>query len=208
MVSFRTAETQRKEFDLQSVQTTKINLEIQRYASIPENDYRSRLEDIAMFANVLREVAPVDSLVVLHYAPEIIFTTETEDFSVNVYMSANMWRFKVNGSTHYELAEEDKLGPTRALKKLWDVTIPRLPEGFIIRGNTSTNDPEDEARARNIGRQRLGFSDIQANGEVYGIVREGKLVPLSLDEFLILTGIVPAQLSQKFSVRKIDWRGV
>jgi hypothetical protein len=56
-------------------------------------------------------------------------------------------------------------------------------------------------------RMRLGFSDIQASGDVFGIVREGKLNPLTLDEFLTLTGETPMQLKQKFSVRKINWPG-
>jgi hypothetical protein len=122
-------------------------------------------------------------------------------------MSDNCWRFKVNGSVHYELETEDKLGPTRSLKKLWDIVIPRLPENFIIRGVADPNDPPAEAEARNIGRKKLGFGDPQANGEVYGIVKEGKLNPLTLDEFLTLTGATPDFLTQKFSVRKTNWVG-
>jgi hypothetical protein len=204
MVPLRSAETQKKEYDLQAVQTTKINLELQKYT---DGDYRERIEDAAVFANVLRGVAPEDSLIVLHYAPEVIFTIETEDFTSSIYMNGNMWRFKVNGSVHYELEEADKLAPGRALKKMWDLIIPRLPEGYIVHGNTNPNDPPEEAKTRNAMRMRLGFSDIQASGDVFGIVREGKLNPLTLDEFLALTGAGPFYLKQKFSVRKINWPG-
>ena len=204
MIPLRSAETQKKEYDLQAVQTTKINLELQKYT---DGDYRERIEDAAVFANILRGVAPENSLIVLHYAPEVIFTTETEDFTSSIYMNGNMWRFKVNGSVHYELEEADKLAPGRALKKMWDLIIPRLPEGYIVHGNTNPNDPPEEAKTRNAMRMRLGFSDIQASGDVFGIVREGKLNPLTLDEFLTLTGETPMQLKQKFSVRKINWPG-
>jgi hypothetical protein len=196
MIPLRSAETQRKEFDLQSEQTVRINLELQKHLDYPGSDYRARVEDMAVFANVLREWAPEGTTVLLHARPEIILTTETEDYSVAVFMSDNCWRFKVNGSVHYELESEDKLGPTRSLKKLWDMVIPRLPENFIIRGVADPNDPPAEAEARNIGRKKLGFSDPQASGEVYGIVREGKLNPLTLDEFLTLTGITPDYLTQ------------
>ena len=207
MIPLRSAETQKKEFDLQAVQTTKINLELQKYANLPDSDYRGRLEDAAVFANVLRDVAPEDALIVLHYAPEISFSIETEEFTSSVHMNANMWRFKVNGSAHYELENADKFAPSRALKKIWDLIIPRLPENFIVRGGTDPNDPPEEAKTRNIVRMKLGFSDIQANGEVFGIVKEGRLTPLTLEEFLTLTGKTPIELSQKFSVRKINWPG-
>jgi hypothetical protein len=207
MFSLRSAETQKKEFDLQAEQTVRINLELQKHLDYPDSNYRSRVEDMAVFANVLREWAPADTTVLLHARPEIILSTDTEDYSVAVFMSDNCWRFKVNGSVHYELETEDKLGPTRALKKLWDSVIPRLPENFIIRGVADPNDPPAEAEARNIGRKKLGFSDPQANREVYGIVREGKVNPLTLDEFLTLTGTTPDYLTQKFSVRKINWPG-
>jgi hypothetical protein len=143
----------------------------------------------------------------LHYAPEIIFTTETEEFSSSIYMNGNMWRFKVNGSVHYELEDADKLAPTKALKKMWDIVIARLPENYIIHGNADPNDPPEEAKARNIGRMKLGFSDVQSSGDVFGIIKSGKLVPLTLDEFLNLTKDSPNKLNQKFSVRKIDWPG-
>jgi hypothetical protein len=204
MIPLRSAETQKKEYDLQAVQTTKINLELQKDT---DGDYRERIEDAAVFANVLREVAPENSLIVLHYAPEVIFTTETEDFTSSIYMNGNMWRFKVNGSVHYELEEADKLAPGRALKKMWDLVIPRLPEGYIVHGNADPNDPPEEAKIRNAMRMRLGFSDVQASGDVFGIVKEGKLNPLTLDDFLALTGASPFSLKQKFSVRKINWPG-
>ena len=207
MFPLRSAETQKKEFDLQAVQTTKINLELQKYADSSNSDYKERIQDAAVFANVLREVAPENSLVVLHYAPEVIFTIETEEFNSSIYMNGNMWRFKVNGSVHYELEEADKLAPARALKKMWDIIIPNLPEGYIVHGNADPNDPPEEAKIRNAMRMRLGFSDVQLSGDVFGIVKEGKLNPLTLEEFLALTGAEPFSLKQKFSVRKINWPG-
>jgi hypothetical protein len=114
----------------------------------------------------------------------------------------------VNGSVHYELEEADKFAPSRALKKMWDIVIPLLPEGYIVHGNADPNDPPEEAKIRNAMRMRLGFSDIQSSGDVFGIVREGKLEPLTLDEFLALTDTSPFLLRQKFSVRRMDWVGV
>ena len=89
MFPLRSAETQKKEFDLQAVQTTKINLELQKYADSSNSDYKERIQDAAVFANVLREVAPENSLVVLHYAPEVIFTIVTEEFNSSIYMKSS-----------------------------------------------------------------------------------------------------------------------
>ncbi len=208
MIIYRSAENLKKERALQDVETVKINLEIQRNINLAGSFYRERIEDMALFANDLRESAPEGSYVVLHHRPEIIFSLESEDYRVEIFMSDNCWRFKVNGSVHYELPEGDKFGPTRALKKLWDVVIPKLPEGFIIRGVASSNDRPEEAAIRNIGRKKLGFSDPQANDEVYGIIRNGALTPLTLDDFLSLTKKVPGLLMQKFSTRKINWSDV
>lgn len=205
MVSFRSPETLQKEFDLQAVETVKMNLKIQQELDFPESTYRGQLEDAAVFANNLRKSAPKGSLVVLQNRPVVSFKIETEEYNVELAMTGNCWWYKVNETV--DETTGDKFGPARALKSLWDVAIAALPEEFIIRGVISSTTPDEVYESRDSIRQGLGLSKVQSNGEVYGIVRNHVVTPLGLDEFLSLTGKVPAVLSQKFSVRTINWQG-
>ena len=204
MVSSRSQETLQKEYDLQADYTTRINLELQRN-SIP--NYRETLEDYAVFANVLRKVAPEKTLVLLHPRPEVILQAESEGYEVTLFMSGRIWLFKVNKSVHYVLPPELATGAGLLLKRMWDAAIPCLPEGFIIRGKIDRRDPKEETEARTKIQQSLGFSLPQVDDFVYGIIRDKKLQPITLEEVIALTGEVPDHLNQKFNVRKINWPG-
>jgi hypothetical protein len=204
MASLRSQETLQKEYDLQAEYTTRINLELQR-GSIP--NYKETLEDYAVFANVLRKVAPEKTLVLLHPRPEIILQAESEGYEVSLFISGRIWLFKVNKSVHYILPPELAAGAGLLLKRMWDATIPCLPEGFIIRGKIDRRDPKEETEARTKIQQNLGFSLPQIDDFVYGVVRDKKLHPITLEEVITLTGEVPDHLDQKFNVRKIDWPG-
>ena len=204
MASSRSQETLQKEYDLQAEYTTRINLELQT-DSIP--DYRETLEDYAVFANVLRKVAPEKTLVLLHPRPEVILQAESEGYEVTLFMSGRMWLFKVNKSVHYVLPPELAAGAGLLLKRMWDAAIPCLPEGFIVRGRIDPRDPEEETEARTKIQQGLGFCLPQADDSVYGIVRDKKLQPITLQEVIDLTGETPDHLDQKFNVRKINWPG-
>lgn len=204
MESLRSQETLQKEYDLQADYTTRINLKLQEDNG-PE--YREILEDAAVFANVLRKYAPANTLVILHPRPEIILIGEGEDYKVTLHLTPSCWRFKVNDSVHYELKDDEKFGPTRMLKKMWDVVISNLPENYIVRGVVDPNDPAEETAARTKVQQILGFGLPQINNQVYGVVRDKKLHPLTLEEFQTLTGETPDSLSQKFNVRTIKWPG-
>ena len=204
MESLRSQETLQKEYDLQADYTTRINLRLQEDDS-PE--YRESLEDAAVFANVLRKYVPANTLVILHPRPEIILIGEGEDYKVTLHLTPSCWRFKVNDSVHYTLDSEYKIGPSRMLKRLWDVVIGNLPENYIVRGVVDPNDPAEETEARTKVQQGLGFGLPQINNQVYGVVRDKKLCPLTLDEFKSLTGETPESLQQKFNVRTINWPG-
>lgn len=204
MASVRSQETVQKEHDLQALYTKRINLAIE---SGVNPDYNEQLQDFAVFANVLRDNAPENCMVILHDRPEIILTVENDDYQVALYVNDRMWRFKVNNSVHYVLPEDQTFGATRSLKKMWDCVISQLPENFIVRGKVDPRDPEEETVARTKIQQSLGFSFPQADDSVYGIVRDKKLHPLTLEEFKTLTQIPPDHLSQKFNVRKINWPG-
>jgi hypothetical protein len=203
MASLRSQETIQKEYDLQAKLTTQINVTLVD----AHPDYRKRLEDHAIFANEVRKVAPEKTMVLLHHRPEVILTAESEDYTVSLVVRDNMWRFYVNESTHYELPAEMTVGAGLLLRKMWNAVIPCLPEGFIIRGKVNPRDPESETVARTKIQQALGFSLPQADDSVFAIKRDGKMVPLGLDEFVTLTGVAPDNLQQKFNVRKIDWQG-
>lgn len=204
MASLRSQETLQKEYDLQVEYTARINLEL-RGNTIP--NYRETLEDYAVFANVLRKVAPEKTLVLLHPRPEVILQAESEGYEVTLFMSGRIWLFKVNKSVHYVLPPELAAGAGLLLKRMWDATIPCLPEGFIIRGMIDPRDPGEEIEARTRIQQNLGFCLPQVDNSVYGIVRNKKLHPITLEEVIALTGKTPDHLNQKFNVRKIDWPG-
>lgn len=204
MASLRSQETIQKEHDLQADYTVRINLALQEAAG---SEYQVALEDAAVFANVLRKHVPEPTLVILHERPEIVLSAEGEGYKVSLFINGKCWRFKVNDSVHYTLDQEHKIGPSRMLKKIWDVVIENLPENFIVKGVVDPRDPKEEFESRTSIQQGLGFGPPQSTNEVYGIVKDKKLCPLTLEEFTALTGIVPEELDQKFNVRKIDWPG-
>lgn len=204
MTSLRSLETIQREHDLQAVYTTRINVELR---ANPSPEYKQTLEDYAVFANVLRKVAPEKTMVLLHPRPEVILQAEGEGYEVSLYISGRIWLFKVNKSVHYILPAELATGAGLLLKRMWDAVIPCLPENFIIRGVVDPKDPEEETEARTKIQQRLGFCLPQVDNSVYGIVRNGALEPISLEEVIELTGGVPDVLDQKFNVRKINWPG-
>lgn len=204
MASLRSQETLQKEYDLQAEYTTRINLELKANAN---PIYRETLEDYAVFANVLRKVAPEKTLVLLHPRPEVVLQAEGEDYEVSLFISNNMWRFKVNQSVHYVLPPELAAGAGLLLKRMWNAVIPNLPDGFIIRGKVDPKDPPEETEARTKIQQSLGFCLPQVDDSVYGIVRDKTLHPITLEEVIELTGQSPDFLNQKFNVRKINWPG-
>ena len=204
MASVRSQETVQKEHDLQALHTKRINLAIE---SGVDPKYHETLQDFAVFANTLRDGAPENCMIVLHERPEVLLITKGSDYEVTLYINSKMWRFKVNGSVHYVLPEDQTFGATRALKRMWDCAISQLPENFIVRGKVDPNDPEEETVARTKIQQTLGFGLPQVDDSVYGIVKDNKLCPLTLDEFRTLTEITPDRLSQKLTVRKINWPG-
>ena len=205
MVTTRSPETLKKEHELQADYTTRMNLRLQESE---EGDYRLALEDAAMFANTLRKYVPEPTLVILHDRPEIILIGEGDGYKVSLFINGRCWRFKVNDSVHYTLDQEHKIGPSRMLKKIWDAVIEHLPENFIVKGVVDPRDPKEEFESRTAIQRGLGFGAPQSSNEVYGIVKDKKLCPLTLEEFTTLTKITPEELDQKFNVRKIDWPGV
>jgi hypothetical protein len=203
MAPFRSQETLQKEYDLQSPFTVKMNLALQSHPDL--QGYRSKLEDSAVFANQLRKVVEGETLVVQTAEGRIWVYGEGEDFKVSLWLDGNCWGFEINDTTHYELEDSDKIGPSRAIKAIWDQVLPLLPENFIIRGVINPEYPGHEVRIALL--QRLGFSDLQPNHEVYGIMKGGILTPLTLEQFLNLTQTTPQELQQKLSVKSIAWLG-
>lgn len=208
MAVFRSAEDQRKEFDLQAVQTVRINQRLHEALDHGDLDYKERLEDLAVFANSLRAVAPEGTCVVLFPRPEIQFHAEGEDFSATFFITGNNWRYKVNGTTEatsIDVARAYK--PGRQLLRMWGAVIPLLPENFIIRSIRGTDGSEEVWEARDHICEYLGLSVDPVTRHVLGIVKGGKVEPLSYDEFRTLTQSTPDYLDQRFNSRKISWPG-
>lgn len=204
MFSIRSHETLQKERELQDRHTVLMNLEIQRRG---DDTYRRTLEDAAVFANFLRADLPDKVTVVLHERPKIIIEGEGNGYTVSIYLTRNCGWFKVNGSTHMELEGSEIVGPGRLLLILKKILVDKLPENYILRGILDPNDPEEETATRSALEQKLGWGSIQPNGEVYGVVQNKTIKPLTLDQFLELTKITPRDLDQDFSVKKINWPG-
>jgi hypothetical protein len=204
MASFRSPETIKKEHDLQVEYTAYIN---QRLDGTEHPAYRESLKDAETFANVLRKQVPDPTLVILHDRPDIVLIAETEQYKVSIFINGRCWRFKVNGSVHYTLEHTQKLGPSRMLKKIWDVVIENLPENFIVKGVVDSDGSDEEREARTVVLEGLGFGPPQDLNHVYGITRDKKLCPLTLEEFNSLTQIPTEELNQKFNLRQITWPG-
>ena len=207
MSSSRSLETIQREHELQAPQTVRINLQLQQELEYPNSNYREKVEDLAVFANSFRALVPANTLVILHDRPEIIAQGEGDDYGIQVFVSGNCWRFKVNSSVHYELEGGKIIAPGRTLLSIWLKLLSLLPENFIIRGVVDPNDPSEETVARTKIQQGLGFCLPQENNEVYGIIKSGKLTPLTLSELLQLTGKTPGELDQRLNVRTIVWPG-
>lgn len=204
MASFRSAETIQKERELQAEHTVRINGRLQE---AEDPTYRETLNDLEVFANVLRKYVPDTAIVLLHERPEIILIAETEKYKVSLFVNGRCWRFKVNDSVRYSPEDVDKFGPSRMLKKIWDVVLDNLPENFIIKGIMDTKGPEEEIATRTRMLMGLGFGPPQDKNHLYGIVKNKTLNPLTLEEFSELTQISTEGLSQKFNVRSITWPG-
>lgn len=204
MAPFRSQEILQREYDLQSPYTVKMNLALQSHPD--QQGYRSKLEDSAVFANQIRKIIQGDTLVVQNTEGRIWIYGEGEDYKVSLWLDGNCWGFEINNTTNYELEDSDKLGPTRAIKAIWDTVLSLLPENFIIRGVMNPEYTGHETRIALL--QRLGLSDLQPNHEVYGIMKAGVLTPLTLEQFLSLTQTTPQELQQKLSVKSIVWPGV
>ena len=203
MTSLRSQETLQKEQELQGIETTNINLLLQHHSD--KEAFYAKLTDIALFANEMRTKVPEGTIVIQDSRPAVRFVSEGENYSTEIVATPNCWWFEINGTTTPDLTKSQLVGPGRALKEVWGLLIPSLPENFIIRGIVIKGYNGFDSRMQILSS--LGFSDHQANGEVYGIVKNGELKPLTLDEFLALTGTTPAMLDESFSVKQINWPG-
>lgn len=208
MAVSRSAEDQRKEFDIQAAQTIRINQRLNEALDTGDLKYKERLEDLAVFANTLRKVAPEGTSVVLWPRPEIQFHAEGEDFSATFFITGNNWRYKVNGTTEATSIDAARAyKPGRQLLRMWEVVVPNLPENFIIRSVRGLNGSDEVKEARDHICEYLGLSVDPITRHVFGIVKNGKVEPILYDEVRALTQITPDYLDQRFNTRKIIWPG-
>ena len=61
MSSSRSLETIQREHELQAPQTVRINLRLQQELEYPNSNYREKVEDLAVFANSFRAIAPANT---------------------------------------------------------------------------------------------------------------------------------------------------
>lgn len=209
MAVLRSAEDQRKEFDSQAIQTVRINHQLQEALDNGDpGSYQERLQDLAMFANVLRSLAPGETQVVLYPRPEIQFHAEGEGYSATIFITGNTWRYKVNGTEEADSIDTAKAyKPGRQLLRMWGIVISQLPENFIVRSLRGEGASDEVQEARDHICEYLGLTVDAASREVLGIVKDGKLEPLTYDEFRTLTQTTPAHLDQRLNTRKIVWPG-
>jgi hypothetical protein len=210
-MTFRSAEDQRKEYDLQAIRTVEINQRLQAAIDAGDPDsYKEKLEDLAVFANYLRPEAPEETYVILTSRPEVHFIAEGDGYSAKLCLNGNRQRFYLHNTTIAQGIDTAKaMRPGRQLLRMWEVVVPKLPENFIVCGLTGepgVNAPEvDESLAHihkylNLGRE-------EGSRYVLGIVKNGKVEPITFQEVKDLTGKTPDVLNQRFNVRKINWPG-
>ena len=171
-----------------------------------EEEARERVEDAIQFAKWMIPNQPGVEVFVSS-EPFIRLVGKGDGYTFRIDVCHGNSSFSVNRSNHITIEElKDRVIVGRKLYPAWDTLISHLPEGFIIYGpDVDPNSEDFPLREKML--QGLGFGATEKNGDRFGIVREGKLIPLSGEEFATLTGNegVACLFNQRFMVEEIIW---
>lgn len=171
-----------------------------------EDEARERVEDAIQFAKWMRPNQP-NVEVFVSPEPFVRLVNDEGGMSFQITVSHGNFSFAVNRSVHITIQEaSERVAVGRKLLPAWDTLIKHLPEGFVIYG-PDVNPESEDFGARERLLTGLGFSATNEKGDRFGIVRSGKLVPLSGDEFAAMAGEEGVNIlyNQRFMVEEIIW---
>lgn len=196
---------QKLEFESTHPRQAEYNEKIPGRLDAPDDTARERVEDAIQFAIWMK---PSQPNAVLSVSPEPVIHLEGEEGGMTFHISLchGHFGYAVNSSPQITIENvHDRIPIGRKLVTVWENLVRHLPEGFVIYGPDV--DPEGENfEGREHVLQWLGFGATEPNGDRFGIVRGGKVTPLTGAEFASLTGGDVADLfKQRFMVEEIIW---
>jgi hypothetical protein len=179
-----------------------------RYNSA-EEEAKERILDAIQFASWMSPNLPGVKLLVTP-APVVEIKGDDAEGSFGIQILHGSANFSVKGSPFMDMGSsvQERISTGKKLLSSWETLIKHLPEGFIIYGPDVDRDhPTFHSREKVL--QWLGFAPCEANGDRFGIVREGKVTPLTRFEFEQLTGQEGVEIlyNQRFMTERIVWPG-
>lgn len=181
-------------------------------ASIPgrlencEGEARERVEDAIQFAKWMIPSQP-DAEVLVSPEPIIRLAGEEEGQKFEITLCHGHFGYSVNKSPHVTIENvHDRIPIGRKLVTVWETLVAHLPEGFVIYGPDVAPGSEDFATREKVLKW-LGFGATEENGDRFGIVRGGKVAPLTGLEFAQMAGDegVGVLYNQRLMVEEIIW---
>lgn len=186
--------------------------QIAHNASIPgrlencEEEARERVEDAIQFAMWMSPNQP-NAEVLVSPEPIVRLIGEEEGQKFEITLCHGHFGYSVNKSPHVTIEDvHDRIPIGRKLVTVWETLVAHLPEGFVIYGPDVAPESEDFATREKVLKW-LGFGATEENGDRFGIVRGGKVTPLTGAEFAQIAGDegVGVLYNQRFMVEEILW---
>ena len=177
----------------------------QRLASADE-EARERVEDAIQFALWMRPNQP-EVEVLVSAEPAIHLVGEEDGQRFEITLSHGHGDYSVNSSSYVTIGDvHDRIPVGRKLARVWETLVAHLPEGFVIYGPDVDPQSEDFVTREKVLRW-LGFGSTGENGDRFGIIRSGKLAPLSGEEFAEMAGEegTATLFNQRLMVEEIVW---
>lgn len=167
---------------------------------------RERVEDAIKFATWMKPNQPEVEIFVSS-APIISLKGEENGNTFHIHLCHGHFGYSVNNSTKKTISNpQERISVGFKLYRAWETLIKHLPEGFVIYGPDADPQGEDFQNRESI-LTGLGFGATEPNGDRFGIVRGGKVTPLTGVEFAALTDErgVASLFNQRLMVEEILW---
>lgn len=197
-----------EKLELPSENPTQIayNEAIPHRLSAPDETAKERVEDAVQFALWMRPNQP-SAEVLVSPEPVIHLLGEEDGQKFEIKLSHGHFDYSVNSHSHVTIEKvHDRIPVGWKLVKVWETIAAHLPEGFVI--YAPDVDPQSEDfPTREKGLRWIGFGATEENGDRFGIIRSGKVTPLTGSEFAQMSGEggVANLFAQRFMVEEIIW---
>jgi hypothetical protein len=194
------------ELDSDNTRQREYNEAIPQRLSDSDEEARERVEDAIQLAKWMRPNQPFTDVFVSP-EPVIHLIGEEDGQSFEITLAHGHFGYSVNQNPHVTIKNvHDRIPVGRKLVTVWETLVAHLPEGFIIYGPDVDPQSEDFATREKV-LLWLGFGATEENGDRFGIVREGKVTPLSGAEFAEMAGEngIANLFDQRFMVQEIIW---